>query len=481
MFPLGRTVKPVLVSLRMSTRSLPMIGLLSLSDMVALTLAGTGGVYLRLFFDGHYDPSLYGQLWPILGVFLLAYAVAGLYPAVGLSPVDELRRICLSTTFTYLVLGAGLFLTRESETYSRGVFLLTWFFSLVLVLAGRLLVKQVFSRCPWWGYQVVILGAGRTGELVVRTLKNQPTFGLKPVAVLDDSPTKTGSLCGVPIVGPLSKAPQLAYKHDIHYAIVAMPGVQRQHLLRVLDQYGRTFPHLLMIPDLFGVASLWVNSKDLGGILGLEIRQQLLLPGPRLIKTCLDLGLTLVLGLGLLPLVAIIALLVRLDSPGPVFYSQHRLGQNNQPFVAWKFRSMVPNADQVLKRYLAAHPDLRSQWDQDHKLRYDPRITRVGHFLRRTSLDELPQLWNVLRGEMSLVGPRPIVEAEVARYADKYRLYTKVLPGMTGLWQVSGRNNVSYDERVNLDAYYVRNWSVWLDIYILLKTIWVVVIGDGAY
>ncbi len=481
MFPLGRTVKPVLVSLRMSTRSLPMVGLLSLSDMMALALSGTGGVYLRLFFDGRYEPSLYGQLWPILGVFLLAYAVAGLYPAVGLSPVDELRRICLSTTFTYLVLGAGLFLTRESETYSRGVFLFTWLFSLVLVLAGRLLVKQVFSRCPWWGYQVVILGAGRTGELVVRTLKNQPTFGLKPVAVLDDSPTKTGCLCGVPIVGPLSKAPQLAYKHDIHYAIVAMPGVQRQHLLRVLEQYGRTFPHLLMIPDLFGVASLWVSSKDLGGILGLEIRQQLLLPGPRLIKTFLDLGLTLVLGLLLLPLLAIIALLVRLDSPGPVFYGQHRLGQNSQPFVAWKFRSMVPNAEQVLERYLAEHPDLRSQWEQDHKLRYDPRITRIGHFLRRTSLDELPQLLNVLRGEMSLVGPRPIVEEEIARYADKYRLYTKVLPGMTGLWQVSGRNNVSYDERVNLDAYYVRNWSVWLDVYILLKTIWVVVIGDGAY
>jgi Undecaprenyl-phosphate galactose phosphotransferase WbaP len=481
MFPLGRSVKPVLISLRMSTRSLPMVGLLSLSDMVALALAGTGGVYLRLFFDGRYEPSLYGQLWPILGVFFLAYAVAGLYPAVGLSPVDELRRICLSTTFTYLVLGAGLFLTRESETYSRGVFLLTWIFSLVLVLAGRLMVKQAFSRCPWWGYQVVILGAGRTGELVARTLKNQPTFGLKPVAILDDSPTKTGALSGVPIVGPLSQAPQLAYKHDIHYAIVAMPGVQRRQLLRVLDQYGRTFPHLLMIPDLFGVASLWVSSKDLGGILGLEIRQQLLLPGPRLIKTCLDLGLTLVLGLLLLPLLAIIALLVRLDSPGPVFYGQHRLGQNSQPFVAWKFRSMVPNAEQVLERHLAEHPDLRSQWEQDHKLRYDPRITRIGHFLRRTSLDELPQLWNVLRGEMSLVGPRPIVEEEIARYADKYRLYTKVLPGLTGLWQVSGRNNVSYDERVNLDAYYVRNWSVWLDVYILLKTIWVVVIGDGAY
>ncbi len=481
MFPLERTVQPVLVSLRMSTRSLPMVALLSVSDMLALAMAGTAGVYLRLIFDGQYEPSLYRQLWPILGVFLLAYAAAGLYPAVGLSPVDELRRICLSTTFTYLVLGAGLFLTGSSEIYSRGVFLLTWMFSLATVLLGRLLVKQIFARYPWWGYQVIILGAGRTGDLVVRTLKNQPSFGFKPVAVLDDSPDRVTSLYGVPVVGPLSFAPRLAHKHDIHYAIVAMPGMPRQKLLTVLERYGRTFPHMLMIPDLFGVASLWVSSKDLGGILGLEIRQQLLLPGPRLIKACLDIGLTAVIGLLLLPLLLLIALLVRLDSAGPVFYGQPRLGQNSLPFVAWKFRSMVPNADQVLERYLEANPALRSQWEQDHKLRYDPRITRVGHFLRRTSLDELPQLWNVLRGEMSLVGPRPIVTEEIIRYADKYSLYAKVLPGMTGLWQVSGRNNVSYEERVNLDAYYVRNWSVWLDIYILLKTIWVVVIGDGAY
>jgi Undecaprenyl-phosphate galactose phosphotransferase WbaP len=458
-----------------------MVALLASTDLLALALAGAAGVYLRLAFNGVYEPSLYGQLWPILGVFLLAYGVAGLYPAVGLSPVDELRRICLSTTFTYLVLGAGLFLTREGETYSRGVFLLAWLLSLAMVLLGRLLVKQSFARCPWWGYQVMILGGGRTGELLIRTLLNQPHLGIKPVAVLDDHPERPKHLCGVPVVGPLSAAPRLARLHDIHYAIVAMPGVQREQLLRVLEQYGRTFPHLMMIPDLFGVASLWVSSKDLGGILGLEIRQQLLLPGPRVLKACLDIGLTSILVVVLLPVLAAIALLVRLDSPGPVFYGQHRLGQNSQPFVAWKFRSMVPRADQVLEDYLRANPELRSQWEQDHKLRYDPRITRVGRFLRRTSLDELPQLWNVLRGEMSLVGPRPIVEEEIIRYADKYNLYTKVLPGMTGLWQVSGRNNVSYEERVNLDAYYVRNWSVWLDVYILLRTVWVVVTGDGAY
>jgi Undecaprenyl-phosphate galactose phosphotransferase WbaP len=424
---------------------------------------------------------LYGQLWPVLGLFLLAYGVAGLYPAVGVSPVDELRRVCLSTTFVYLVLGASIFLFREGETYSRGVFLLAWMFSLVFVLLGRLMVRQVFAPMAWWGYPVLILGGGRTGELVIRTLKHQPSFGLKPLAVLDDNPQKRKQLYGVPIVGPLSAAPLLAKQRDIHYAIVAMPGVQREKLMTILERYGSTFPHLLMIPDLFGIASLWVGSRDLGGILGLEIRQRLLLPGPRITKALLDILLTLLVGGLLLPVIFVIAILVKVDSPGPVFYGQKRIGQNGIYFTAWKFRSMVEDAEMVLANHLALDDELSQQWEKDHKLRQDPRVTRVGNFLRRTSLDELPQLWNVLRGEMSLVGPRPIVDEEISRYAEKYELYTQVLPGITGLWQVSGRNNVSYPERVNLDAYYVRNWSVWLDIYILIRTIWVVLSGEGAY
>lgn len=353
--------------------------------------------------------------------------------------------------------------------------------SLGAVLAGRLLVRQSFARFAWWGYPVLILGAGRTGEMVVQTLKRQPEFGLNPIAVLDDDLSKRGELAGIPVLGSLSAAPALAYQRDIHYAIVAMPGVQRERLLTILEQHGHTFPHLLMIPDLFGVASLWVSAKDLGGILGLEIRQRLLLPGPRLTKALVDLVLTIILGLALLPLVITIAILVKVSSPGPIFYGQRRLGRDGVPFTAWKFRSMVSNADQALADYFHVNPALQLQWERDQKLRYDPRVTAIGRFLRRTSLDELPQLWNVLRGEMSLVGPRPIIDEEIPRYAEKYKLYTRVLPGLTGLWQVSGRNNVSYPERVNLDAYYVRNWSVWLDIYILLRTVWVVITGDGAY
>jgi len=191
--------------------------------------------------------------------------------------------------------------------------------------------------------------------------------------------------------------------------------------------------------------------------------------------------LTLAGGIVALPLIVLIMAWIKLDSPGPIFYSQARIGRNGRRFRAWKFRSMVIDADKLLETYLAQHPELRKEWARDHKLKKDPRVTRAGRFLRRTSLDELPQLWNVLQGEMSLVGPRPITEKEVEKYGGAFEVYKKVNGGITGLWQVSGRNDVSYEERVYWDQFYVRNWSVWLDCCILFRTIAVVLLSKGAY
>lgn len=451
------------------------------TDLVALCSAVFLSVYVRLILEGQFHPSLYWQLWPVLGLFILGYATVGLYPGVAISPVDEMRWVSITTTLIYLVLGSVTFLRREGEIYSRSVFLTAWVMSMLFVLVGRVSARHLFARYNWWGYPVMVLGAGKTGEMVVRTLLRRPSIGLKPIVILDDDPEKHGSLHDVPVLGRLELAPELARSHHIPYAVVAMPGVRRDRLLELLERYGQTFAHLLIIPDLFGFSSLWVAARDMGGILGLEVRQQLLLPGPRLAKFLIDLVATLIGGVLILPLIVLIAILVRLDSPGPIFYRQTRLGRDGLPFRAWKFRTMVQNADKALQDYFISHPDLKESWDKYHKLKVDPRVTRVGRFLRRTSLDELPQLWNILRGEMSLVGPRPIVDEEIPLYGDKYLLYTKVTPGLTGMWQVSGRNNITYEERVNLDAYYVRNWSVWLDLYILLRTIWVVISAEGAY
>ncbi|MEM9534830.1 MAG: sugar transferase [Cyanobacteria bacterium P01_E01_bin.45] len=222
-------------------------------------------------------------------------------------------------------------------------------------------------------------------------------------------------------------------------------------------------------------------ARDMGGVLGLEVRQQLLLPGPQLVKVCLTFFLTIVGGLMVLPLILLCGIAIKLDSRGPIFYGHTRIGKGGKLFKAWKFRSMYADGDRILEAYLEQYPEVREEWERDRKLKHDPRITRIGKWLRRTSLDELPQLWNVLLGEMSLVGPRPIIDEEVSLYGDKFDLYLKVLPGITGLWQVSGRSDTTYEERVELDEYYVRNWSVWLDIYILTKTIWVAIRAKGAY
>jgi Undecaprenyl-phosphate galactose phosphotransferase WbaP len=207
----------------------------------------------------------------------------------------------------------------------------------------------------------------------------------------------------------------------------------------------------------------------------------LLRPGARQWKRVVDMLLGAALLVAVLPLALLIALAIVLDSPGPVFFAQRRIGQGGRRFRLWKFRSMLEGADEVLRNHLKADPDNARQWRLARKLRNDPRVTRVGRFLRRTSLDELPQLWNVLRGDMSLVGPRPIVCEEIRRYGAAFALYRQVSPGLTGLWQVSGRNDTSYHRRVVLDACYVRTWTPILDLIILLKTIPVVLAGKGAY
>jgi Undecaprenyl-phosphate galactose phosphotransferase WbaP len=241
------------------------------------------------------------------------------------------------------------------------------------------------------------------------------------------------------------------------------------------------FPHVLLVPNLDGLPSLWNRTYDYGGQLGIGLEVRLLMPLPRLLKRMTDLIIVILGGLCCLPLIAAIAVLIKRSSPGPIMFRQERIGFRGRRFQAYKFRTMVSDADKALEQYLNANPRMRDEWEKNHKIKNDPRITRIGRWLRKTSLDELPQLWNVLRGEMSLVGPRPIVQEEIIKYGEDYDLYTKAVPGITGLWQISGRNNTSYETRVSLDSYYVRNWSPWMDLYILARTIRVVLNGAGAY
>ncbi len=238
--------------------------------------------------------------------------------------------------------------------------------------------------------------------------------------------------------------------------------------------------HLHSVPQQ-KTQNMAMSGLDSGNIDGTQLLQRRPQRGHYAVKRALELFVVVAFSIPVLLLTAILTMLLKLESRGPIIYRQERIGQGGHRFHTWKFRTMVDDAEAVLRRDLEQHSELREEWERHHKLRSDPRITRVGKFLRKTSLDELPQLWNVLKGEMSLVGPRPIVEEETARYGDHLREYLQVRPGLTGLWQVSGRNDTSYEERVALDVYYVRKWSVWLDVRIMAQTVGVVLRGKGAY
>ncbi len=485
----------VQLDVNVATRPLLSMLLLLAGDLIALLAAGYVAVQLKLMFEDIVRLQIYYALWPVVFLFPVVYAAVGLYsslglyPSAALGPADELRRATLCTSLVFLALATATFLYRQEDGariyapsgYSRLLFMVWWVGSLVAVPLVRSIVRGFFARYDWWGHPVAILGAGLTGRMVIEALQRQPALGLRPVVVFDDDHTKHGRLRGVPVVGPIESAPATLLRHRVQYVIVAMPGAPDERLREMYTRYGDAFPNLMIIPGLVGFSSLWVSARDLGGVIGLEVRQRLLLAGPRFCKRALDLTLTISGGLVLLPLLAALALVVKLTSRGPVFFAQDRVGRGGRHFKALKFRSMRSDAEAVLQSYLDAHPDLRAEWERHGKLRNDPRVTPIGRFLRRTSLDELPQLWNVLRGDMSLVGPRPIPVYETDRYCEHFPLYLKVRPGITGLWQISGRSDLSYNHRMELDAYYVRNWSLWLDLHILLQTIGVVLFRKGAY
>ncbi len=450
------------------------------SDVLALCASAATSVLAWFLIEAKLEPSFYVSLWPLLAVFAVAYLAAGLYPGIVLNPVEEFRRTTVSTSLVYATLGAATFLTREFEPYSRAVFILSWAQALFLVPWLRRRTKSLCAGRPWWGQPAVILGCGPAAESLLAALRAQPELGLKPTGVFRIGDAARSGPEGSALTGELEEALVWARERRIRWAILAAPEISRAAKAAVFDRSAEAFERLIVIPELTGLRSLWVETTDIGGTLGLEIRQRLLLPSARFLKRLIDLLLVISGGLVLLPLMLLVAASIKLTSPGPVFYGHLRYGLGGRPFRAWKFRSMAVNGDEILRTHLSRNPAMRLEWKEHRKLARDPRITPLGALLRRSSLDELPQLWNVIRGEMSLVGPRPIVAEEIPRYAENFAFYKKVTPGITGLWQVSGRSQTSYAERIRFDLYYVSNWSVWLDVHILARTVTVVLRGRGA-
>jgi len=423
--------------------------------------------------------SFIGHLIPLIALMIGVLWLMDLYSDVALNPVHEFRKMLTATAVVFSCISIVIY---PASGAGRAALIASGACGVVFMLLSRSSLRWACSRCSWWSKPAILLGAGHRGWGIAQILRDRPEMGLKVVAVLDDTPANLkGDLwrqVGI-ARGPLNMAAALARQHQIPYAIVAAADIRGLDA-NALAGYLEGFEHVLVIPDSLGLSSLWVSAKDVGGLLGLEVRQNLSLPAARFLKRSFDVVVSASALLLLAPLLIFLYLAVRLTSQGPAFFAHRRIGRNELQFGAWKFRSMVMNADQILARALEDNPALREEWNRDFKLQKDPRVTCLGKWLRKTSLDELPQLWNVFRGDMSLVGPRPIVRNEVPKYGETFPAYCRVRPGITGLWQVSGRNNTTYDERVRFDDYYVRNWSIWLDVFILLLTIRTVVIGEGA-
>lgn len=450
------------------------------ADFFALSCVYWLAVIGRYLTHGHYSLFLYWELYPVIGLFLGAFYVHDLYPGVLLHPAEEIRRVFKCVTVVFLLIAVGTFLERNKDMYSRSIFLIIWALGAPIILLTRQLARKVLANRPWWGISAVVLGSGACATRVVETLRRR-NIGIRVRGVLTDEAYPESLESAAPMIGPLSAAPLLAKNGFAEYVIVAMPDKSNAEIRSILQTNCVGFSHVLLVPDLPGICSLGISAREVGGELGLELPQRLCHTGAKVSKRIVDVVLSFIFLVMLTPLFAIIALAIKLTSKGPVFFGHSRYGQHGEIFKALKFRTMAQNAGELLERYLKAHPELQAEWDRDHKLRMDPRVSSVGRWLRRYSLDELPQLFNVLVGQMSLVGPRPIVKDEIEKYGDGYELYMRVPPGITGLWQVSGRNNTTYTQRVAFDEYYVRNWSVWLDAYILTKTINAVLSADGAY
>lgn len=457
--------------------SLPLIA----ADIVALATAACCVAAAASWLAEGPDVSLLQVVPPLAVALVLVNGLVGLYPGVGLNPVVEFRQTCVALSLLCGVLGATML--RESHSLGEYLFLLgTWCVSLAFSPLLRSVTRSLAGRCRWWGQPAIIFGDGPAALEICKALESNRGRGLRPVGLVEDSYSQAAATDVAATRVTPQQASSTVQRHSVFWAIVAMPEASREGVFRVIEEvFLERYPRLLIVPNMKPLPSLWNRASDCGGMPGIRVEDSLLLPLPRAIKRTMDLCVAILGGVLILPLTALICLLIKVSSPGPVFYSQRRIGAGARYFHAWKFRTMMANADEVLQHCLESNPHLREEWEKDHKLKDDPRVTWIGRWLRKSSLDELPQIWNVVRGEMSLVGPRPIVDAEIEKYGDTFRRYAKVVPGITGLWQVSGRNNTTYDERIDLDAYYVRNWSPWLDVYILVQTIKVVLLREGAY
>jgi len=418
----------------------------------------------------------YFDVAPLLLLFPIGYAAADLYPGFGIGAVETLRRLSYCTTLGFLAIAASSFAFKLPSDHSRVTFLTAWAAALIVIPTARFLILSLVAQAQWWCEPAVLVGSAPWLEETIRSLKRAKSIGFRPVAVIADN-LEAQAVLDVPV---LSEANAGRYLSDdgIRTAVVS----DSKRYADQIPMLQQRFRHVIVIQPHGRTPVERVRAFNLGGVLGIEFTNNLLGARNRILKRLMDVivgGSMLTLAI---PCVALGSIFVKLRSRGSAFYVQEREGYQGRPVKIRKLRTMQMDAEHRLLRLLDSDPQARDEWERSMKLRKDPRIIPGGHFLRRFSLDELPQLWDVIKGDLSLVGPRPFPSYHTNRFSRDFRqLRRQVRPGLTGMWQVMSRSDGGMTEQELYDRYYIQNWSLWLDIYILARTLFVVIGGRGAY
>lgn len=467
------------------------IAALVLSDALMIFFAFWLAYYFRFVaFEQYFDQTATVSfttysflLFSVPFLWLVIFAANGLYAKDNLlGGTQEYSKVFNSAGVGFLVIVIAGFLEPDL-VIARGWLLLTWIFTFSFVGVGRFLWRRIIYSLRRQGFfltPAVIVGANQEGRWLAEQLLKWETSGLHLVGFVDKKTPVTFPLFhDLVSLGTVEQLGEIIERYKVGEVILASSAIStRDYLLEIFRKYGVSDKvNIRMSSGLYEILTTGLTVNEFAYVPLVYVNKVRLTGSDTIMKFVLDYILALASLLVLSPFLLVAAVMVKRSSPGPIVHKRLVMGLNGKQFHAYKFRTMVTNGDEVL----AQHPELKEELARNHKLKVDPRVTRIGAFLRKFSLDELPQLFNVLRREMSLVGPRMISPEEVAMYKQFDMNLLTVLPGMTGVWQVSGRSDVSYEERVRLDMYYIRNWSIWLDLQILFQTIPAVIKRRGAY
>ena len=415
--------------------------------------------------------------------YILFLAYEGLYSKrlPFWQSAEKLFKICTYVSIFAIMI---MYFIGTAEQVSRLFVALTWSISFIYLCIARYFGKRILTASGLWQKPVVIVGAGKTAEILAKTFTDDPGMGYKIVGVIEDNCEERPLVHRYPHIGTFATVEQAVIASGVQDVIIAAPGLQREGLLDLAYRIQPYIRNLTIVPDLFGVplSNMSVETLFNEKIVLLKSRNNLSLMRNFVMKRIFDIVAGIIICLAILPALIVLAIKIKVDSPGSIMHIAKRLGKNGQEFSCYKFRTMHVNGDSMLEGYFKENPSAKEEWDTFAKLKdFDPRVTKTGMLLRKYSLDELPQIINVLKGEMSLVGPRPYLPREKERMSYFANTILDTVPGITGLWQVSGRNEITFEGRLELDVWYVRNWSFWQDVVLLFKTVGVVLGKKGAY